>query len=137
MPSTTGATNTFSTTTTVATTAGILGGWATIGNSNAGNFNPPGGFGFPSVNFPLGTNWATVDGTGKIVPYAGYTNYAARIGADTGPVIAAGILAPNVTANTNLKIAGGTNAVPVIVDANHALGEGVPRTSIPLRSPAQ
>ena len=124
VPGTTGATNTFSTTTSVTNTAGILGGWATIGNATAGNFTPPGGFGFPAASFPLGTNWATVDATGKIVAYAGYTDYNARIGTDTGPVIPAGNLTANVNANTNLKIPGGTNAIPVIVDVNHGVGAG-------------
>jgi autotransporter-associated beta strand protein len=46
--------------TTTANTHGILGGWATVGNG--GNFN----------NITMGTEWASVDGSGRIVAYSGH-----------------------------------------------------------------
>ena len=48
------------TTTSVAGTNGILGGWAIAGNSST------------SDGIRRGTDYATVDGSGKIVPYTGY-----------------------------------------------------------------
>jgi autotransporter-associated beta strand protein len=49
--------------TTTANTHGILGGWATVGNGGAFN------------NITMGTEWASVDGSGNIVPYTGYQVY--------------------------------------------------------------
>jgi autotransporter-associated beta strand protein len=50
-------------TTTTPNLNGILGGWATVGNG--GVFN----------NITMGTEWASVDGSGNIVPYTGYQIY--------------------------------------------------------------
>lgn len=58
-PTQTGGAGAISTTT--ANTHGILGGWATIGNGTVYR------------NITMGTEWATVDGTGNLVPYTGYT----------------------------------------------------------------
>jgi autotransporter-associated beta strand protein len=107
------ASGNITTTTSVSTTAGILGGWAVIGNLLTGPF------GTPAVNIPQGTDWATVDGSNHIVAYTGYSDYAARIGSDTGPIIPAGNLHGNVNGNTNLKFVG-TPVATVIVDADNA-----------------
>jgi autotransporter-associated beta strand protein len=50
-------------TTTTPNLNGILGGWATVGNG--GVFN----------NISMGTEWASVDAGGNIVPYTGYQVY--------------------------------------------------------------
>ena len=47
--------------TTTANTHGILGGWATIGSGTVYR------------NITMGTEWASVNGSGNIVPYTGYT----------------------------------------------------------------
>jgi len=69
-------------TTSTTNTNGILGGWATVGSG--GVFN----------NITMGTDWASVDGNGDIVPYAGYT-----ISAD-------GVLLHGLPADANLRIDG-------------------------------
>jgi fibronectin-binding autotransporter adhesin len=67
----------------LANTNGILGGWATVGNS--------GGSGATA-------DWAAVDGGGNVVPYAGYTDVAS--GNQTG----AGASAENWrTVNTGIQ----------------------------------
>ena len=127
VPPTSGSATTISTTTSVANTGGILGGWAVYGNLTSSNFNPPGATNYPTVNLPMGTTWATVDANGKIVGYTGYTDYGARVGTDTGPIISTGNLRPNVSANTNLKFdATAVNAAvtPIMVDANSTPGGG-------------
>ena len=62
--------------TTTANTHGILGGWATVGNG--GVFN----------NITMGTEWASVDGSGNIVPYTGYQVY--QTGEELNSVASAG-----------------------------------------------
>ena len=78
--------------TTTLNTHGILGGWATWGNGGAFN------------NITMGTEFASVDGSGNIVPYSGYTVY------QTG-----GILKNLATADTNLRI-NSTSAGDLTVD---------------------
>ena len=67
--------------TTTPNTHGILGGWATVGNGGAFN------------NITMGTEWASVDGSGNIVPYTGYQVY--QSGENLHDV---------ATAGTNLRI---------------------------------
>jgi hypothetical protein len=49
--------------TTTPNTNGIIGGWATVGT------------GAPVTGITVGNEWARVDGSGNIVPYAGHLNY--------------------------------------------------------------
>jgi len=102
IPPSSGTATTIHTSTSVASTGGILGGWATFQNPppntqpNTGNLNPPAATNYPSLNLAMGNTWATVDGSGKIVGYTDYTDYSLRITnpvtsiADTGPIIPAG-----------------------------------------------
>jgi fibronectin-binding autotransporter adhesin len=94
------------TSTSVASTHGILGGWAVAGtfSSNRGIIS--------------GTDWATVDGSGNIVAYTGYV---------AAPTFNAGdastLLHNNATiaanADKNLRLAA-TGATDVHVDADNA-----------------
>lgn len=93
-PTLTGGAGAISTTT--ANTHGVIGGWATVGNGTVYR------------NITMGTEWATVDGSGNIVPYTGYTVYG------TGET-----LHGNVTAGTNLRI-NSTSTGDVTVNAPDA-----------------
>ncbi len=132
IPPTSGTTTAF-TTTASNDASGILGGWATIGNSVTGNLTPPGGFNLSVITIPMGNNYATVNGSGQIVPYIGYTDYQSRVTntvtnvQDTGPIIPSGALHPNVSATTNLKFDANTvsaDTTPIMVDANSSPGNG-------------
>jgi autotransporter-associated beta strand protein len=82
--------------TTTANLNGILGGWATVGNGGAFN------------NITMGTEWASVDGSGNIVPYTAYRVYQT-----------AENLHSIATAGTNLRI-NGTSTGDVVVDSPEA-----------------
>ncbi len=92
-------TSTTSTTATIKTSAtntnGIIGGWTTVFN----------GLNFSSgaTTIPEGSTFATVVG-GQIAQYAGYTDFAATIGTDTGGTIPNGPIHGAVTSATNFKI---------------------------------
>jgi len=78
--------------TTTPNTAGILGGWATVGNGSA-----------PVGTITLGTDWGSVDGGGNVTAYTGYT-----INVDGTPL-------NGLPATSNLRI-DGSSAGDVVVD---------------------
>src|SRR6185295_19131253 len=88
-------------TTTTPNLNGILGGWATVGNGSA-----------PVGTITLGSDWASVDGSGNIVSYAGYSDYT------DGSRLAARTAYPNGPA-TNLRI-NGSSTGSILVDADGA-----------------
>ena len=96
----------FNTTTTVAATKGILGGWAIAGTPNV------------QRNITMGSDWATVDGTGKIVPYAAYV--AAPIYDGTAANTIAGNATVAGNADKNLLWTGTAAATEARVDAENA-----------------
>jgi autotransporter-associated beta strand protein len=59
--------------TTTPNTNGIIGGWATVGT------------GAQAAGITVGNEWAAVDGSGNIVPFAGHLNYAT--GSNIGNVL--------------------------------------------------
>ena len=101
-------------TTTSGNTNGILGGWAVFTTSTtASNVTRNGVI--------QGTNFATVNGSGDIVAYTGYTDYGTAVTGDTGGLIAAGTpLQGNVTASTNLRINANGSAVNTVVNTDGA-----------------
>jgi fibronectin-binding autotransporter adhesin len=78
--------------TTSGNVNGILGGWATVGTGQT------------TQGVIMGTDWASVDGSGNIVTYTGYTD------------LSSGTMHGNVTPASNVRISQGT----VQVDANGA-----------------
>src|SRR5436190_1123257 len=80
---------------------GILGGWAVYSDGST-----------PVGSVTVGQNWASVDGSGNIVAYNGYTDYAS------------GNLRGSVASSANLRLSAGSHpggaAVAVRVDAESA-----------------
>ena len=74
--------------TTTSNTNGILGGWAVIGTGEV------------QRGITVGINWASVDGSGNIVPYTGYTT---ALPYDPGNV-AGTVLQGNVAAASNVRL---------------------------------
>ncbi len=75
---------------------GILGGWATVGSGSA-----------PVGNVTIGTDWASVDASGRVVPYAGYTVFPTD-----------GTVRSLATPATNLRI-DDTSSGDVVIDAEN------------------
>jgi autotransporter-associated beta strand protein len=104
----TGAANgAVNTTTTVATTNGILGGWAVAGNPDV------------QRGITMGTAYATVDGTGRIVPYTAHVAAPAYVVGDNNTLIRndAGILA---NADKNVLFTGSATSTLLRVDVENA-----------------
>jgi autotransporter-associated beta strand protein len=80
-------------TTTTPNTGGILGGWATVGTGTLVG------------TITVGNEWAAVDGSGNIIPYAGHLNYL------TGTKFSA---LPGYSATANLRINGTSNGDPLV-----------------------
>jgi autotransporter-associated beta strand protein len=97
------------TTTTVAGTRGILGGWAIAGD---GSLPGPAPLGRGSL---VGTDWATVDGTGKIVPYTGYVGAPVFDGTNRSTTFA-GNAAIDADADKNVRHTGTGTGVVMRVD---------------------
>ncbi len=95
------------TTTTVATTNGILGGWAVAGNPDV------------QRGITMGTAYATVDGAGKIVPYTAHVAAPAYFVGDNNTLIRndAAILAD---ADKNVRFTGSATSTLLRVDLENA-----------------
>jgi autotransporter-associated beta strand protein len=99
--------------TTATNTNGILGGWAVIGSVTTGNNVRNGVI--------MGTNYATVNGSGNIVAYTGYTDYGTAVAGDTGGLIPTGTaLNGNVTSSTNLRINANSTIINAFVNTDNA-----------------
>jgi autotransporter-associated beta strand protein len=81
--------------TTTPNTNGIIGGWATVGTGTL------------VTGITVGNEWAAVDGSGNIVPYAGHLNYV------TGTNIA---LLPGYTSGSNLRINSASSGNVTVAD---------------------